>query len=256
MVGVVGASGEHDTRVIAIAREQHPAARADDHLLHDLPRPASEPATTSPSRATRDHPGALRAEGCRVAVLGTNAPDTLAGGDAGEIVIGFGGADRMRGEGATTASSGAGRGPPDRRRRGRRRRGPGPQREARVGAVRIRARPRVRGPPRPRPRLRAQSRRCRPVRRRKTSSRPAARAACSAPAPRPRRACACSASASSVNSSTRSPSTSWPRARPPRCARRAGDVGRGDPQLQHLPPDLARDQVGRAARRARSARRP
>ena len=38
-----------------------------------------------------------------MAVLGTNAPDTLAGGGAGEIVIGFGGADRMRGGGRRPA---------------------------------------------------------------------------------------------------------------------------------------------------------
>ena len=68
----------------------------------------------------------------------------------------------------------------------------------------------------------AQSRRLRPVRRRKTSSRPAARAACSRDGTGAWRAWACSASASSVNSSTRSPSTSWPRGRPARWAISAG----------------------------------
>lgn len=46
-----------------------------------------------------DPTGPLRTGGCRVAVLGTNGPDTLAGTDAAEVMIGFAAADRMRGEG-------------------------------------------------------------------------------------------------------------------------------------------------------------
>ncbi len=58
-------------------------------------------------RRVRDRPGGgggdptdpLRAGGCRIALLGTNRPDTLTGGGAGDVVIGFAANDRMRGEG-------------------------------------------------------------------------------------------------------------------------------------------------------------
>ncbi len=224
----MAASGVRDRRIVAIAREQHlrpeleitcyvtsPFLHGAGYHITVTGNPVTIPARfgggggggggggSGPGSGGGGDPTApLRPGGCRLAVLGTNGPDILAGSNGHDVVIGFGSADRMRGEGghdclvggpgADTLNGGdgddrlvGGRGRDvliggdgrERLRRGRReRRGPGPQRQARVGAVRVRSRPRVRGSPGPRPRLRAQSRRRRPVRRRKTSSRPAARA--------------------------------------------------------------------------------
>jgi Ca2+-binding RTX toxin-like protein len=39
----------------------------------------------------------LESGGCVAALVGTNEPDTLTGGDAGEVILGYGGKDRIRG---------------------------------------------------------------------------------------------------------------------------------------------------------------
>ena len=39
----------------------------------------------------------LETGGCMAALVGTNEPDTLTGGDAGEVILGYGGRDRIRG---------------------------------------------------------------------------------------------------------------------------------------------------------------
>lgn len=123
LVGVVTASGVHDTRVAAIEREQHLRPELTITCYETFPQigagydiTVTGDPVTIPARLARrsgggggggagaagggrDPTGPLRAGGCRVALLGTNGPDRLTGGDAGEVAVGFGSADRLRGEG-------------------------------------------------------------------------------------------------------------------------------------------------------------
>ena len=83
------------------------------------------------------------------------------------------------------------------------------------------------------------------MRRRKTSSSPAGRADCSAVGTLRPRARACRPSASSVKSSSRSPSTSWPRTPSPTCLEQARAMSAGATRSSSTSrPTSARHQLG------------
>jgi Ca2+-binding RTX toxin-like protein len=121
----MAASGVRDRRIVAIAREQHlrpeleitcyvtsPSLHGAGYHITVTGDPVTIPARfgggggrgggggSGPGSGGGGDPTApLGAGGCRLAVLGTNGPDTLTGGGEGEVVVGFGADDRLRGEG-------------------------------------------------------------------------------------------------------------------------------------------------------------
>jgi hypothetical protein len=129
----MAAAGVRDRRIAAIAREQHLRPELEITCYVTVPFlhgagyhiiVTGDPVTIPPRFGDGGGGGAgggagggggggggdptapLRSGGCRLAVLGTDGPDTLRGSDGHDVVIGFGAADRMRGEGGHDCPSG------------------------------------------------------------------------------------------------------------------------------------------------------